>query len=75
MELDEDYDDFSEIPQFLKYAYNLPDALTKDDKLVDVFLPPRKRYCKSPGLPDKNIKNSHFGYKIAQSAYSICLYF
>ena len=45
--LDEDYDDFAEVPKFLRYAYDLPESMTKDDnKFVEVFMPPRKRYRK-----------------------------
>lgn len=45
---DEDYDDFSEVPQqFLRHAYNIPHSAVSDQKLVDFLLPtPRKRYRK-----------------------------
>ena len=44
-ELEIDYDDFSEVPKYLRHIYNLPKNV-KDDQLVDVFLPPKKRYRK-----------------------------
>ena len=40
----EDYDDFSEVPQFLKRVYDIPKV--KNEKLVDLLLPPKKRYRK-----------------------------
>ena len=43
LQMDEDYDDFSEVPKVLRYAYNLP---VRDDKLVDFLLPPKKRHRK-----------------------------
>ena len=43
LQMDEDYDDFSEVPKILRYAYNLP---VRDDKLVEVLLPPKKRHRK-----------------------------
>ena len=42
--MDEDYDDFSEVPKLLRYAYNLP---VRDDKIVDLLLPPKKRHRKN----------------------------
>jgi len=41
LQMDEDYDDFSEVPKILRYAYNLP---VRDEKLVEVLLPPKKRH-------------------------------
>merc|ERR1712037_194349 len=41
LQMDEDYDDFSEVPKLLRYAYNLP---VRDDKIVDLLLPPKKRH-------------------------------
>ena len=43
----DDYDDFSEVPKFLRYIYNLPDTV-KDEALEDILLPsPKKRYRKN----------------------------
>ena len=44
LQMDEDYDDFSEVPKLLRYAYNLP---VRDDKIVDLLLPPKKRHRKN----------------------------
>lgn len=45
---EEDYDDFSEVPQFLRQAYNIPKSVVSDQKLADYLLPsPRKRYRES----------------------------
>merc|ERR1712029_1034977 len=42
--IQDDYDDFSEVPKFLRYVYNLPDTV-KDEALEDILLPsPKKRY-------------------------------
>ena len=39
--LDEDYDDFSEVPvQFMRHAY----PQVNKDQMVELLLPPRKRY-------------------------------
>ena len=44
--IQDDYDDFSEVPKFLRYVYNLPDTV-KDEALEDILLPsPKKRYRK-----------------------------
>merc|ERR1712029_464774 len=42
--IQDDYDDFSEVPKFLRYVYNLPNTV-KDEALEDILLPsPKKRY-------------------------------
>ena len=41
----EDYDDFSEIPKFLRWSYNIPRTVS-DSQLVDILLPKNKRYRK-----------------------------
>ena len=41
-----DYDDFSEVPKILRHVYNVSPHAVRDDQLVEVFLPPKKRYRK-----------------------------
>merc|ERR1712223_1927060 len=72
LQMDEDYDDFSEVPKVLRYAYNLP---VRDEKLVDFLLPPKKRHLgidipdyissigKSEALKEMSDKMKHLGRK------------